>query len=355
MRKKRATPAKLPPEIEEAPDLESHDPLEKLLTAFDADEAGKNYTARVYRLDGASKNGMAQPYLFTLTPEEVIGVQDKLRDEYGTGQYLIRIFRDGKFSTQVSYQIEAPPKTAATAAAPNSVTEVMSAVREMLAEFREEHRRTQPVVPAAPVDALTMLEKVFTLQAAMQNSQRQIEPAANGGEKMIEVLIKGMELGQSTANGGAGSDSMGAILLEIAKQPGVGEKLVDVMTSVMAGRGVPALPPPTPRPGAPATAKNPMLEMLQFLAQHANKRSDPGLYAEYFLDNVPPDICAQLLALPNADLIAQMTGMVPDIGKQPEWFNQFIDAARRLTEPEGDSERDGGKSNGNPSDPPGST
>lgn len=307
---------------------------ESILNEFRAGDADVTFSIKVYSMPGNQRAGDKEFYLFTIDPSD-LPVDDRLRDDYGSGTYRARVYRtmDGKkvLFRQFDMHVLAPTKPTVMQQASETGT-VLAAMERMTERFERALKEAQPQpVTVAHADPFAMLEKMTSIMKNMGMSQ-QPQAQTAGAEKMVEMLTKGIELGQSVNASGADDVSIGGIIKEIAKQPGVGERLLEVVTSVMQGRGVPTLPPPTPKPIT--QQNNPMMQMLQFLSHHATKRSDPNLYAEYFIDNTPHDIVTQLMTLPNADLIAQMTGMVSDVGKQPEWFNQFIDGVRVLMQPD---------------------
>lgn len=348
----RANINKVTPDLDELEDTEALRDVdnveESILNEFRAGDADVTFSIKVYSMPGNQRAGDKEFYLFTIDPTD-LPVDDRLRDDYGSGTYRARVYRtqDGKkqLFRQFDMHVLAPTKPTVTQQASETGT-VLAAMERMTERF-ERALKESSTITTTPValDPFAMMERMSTIMKNMGAIQQPQQQSA-GAEKMVEMLSKGIELGQSVATNGADDVSIGGIIKEIAKQPGVGERLLEVVTNLMQGRSV--APPVAAEPKAIPQQNNPMLQMLQFLSHHASKRSDPELYAEYFVDNTPREIVTQLMTLPNADLIAQMTGMVADVGKQPEWFNQFIDAVRLLMQP--DTEHPEGE-HADPSDP----
>lgn len=333
----------------------SDDPLDTLLTAFDGGDADHNYTARVYRINGSAKDGLTQPYLFSLSPEEVSGVQDKLRDDYGSGRYLIRIYNAGRYFRQISYQIESTPKAvSAPVTAPNSVTEIMSGVREMMNEFREEIRRT--IVPPAPsVDPVAMFTQAMTTVSTLMGNMRQPAPQpiapAPSPDAMLSLVTQGIELGKTMAGGGAVDDNgvMG-IIKAMFQQPGVGEAVVHMIGSRLTPTAPPGsqLPPPVHRGDAPpprpqmVAPHNPqpqgtpdqvaLTQTLNQLVEASKTSKNIALHVDWFLERTPSHVVTQLMGMPN--LLEQLVAVHPGVAANKDWFGAFIDDMRAAVQPE---------------------
>lgn len=75
-----------------------------------------------------------------------------------------------------------------------------------------------------------------------------------------------------------------------------------------------------------------MLQLIQWMKQQtvmlchqASKGKEPALYAELFLDNLPPGLTPEtiLAQLEAPDAITKLSQLNANVLKFPEWFEQF--------------------------------
>ena len=72
---------------------------------------------------------------------------------------------------------------------------------------------------------------------------------------------------------------------------------------------------------------------LAFLVSKAKIGSDPSLYAEVVLDNVPDDQLMPMLNRGDA-LISDLVSLHPPVGEHREWFTKLLKEINDLLEPE---------------------
>ncbi|MDE2020935.1 MAG: hypothetical protein KGJ13_11415, partial [Patescibacteria group bacterium] len=94
---------------------------------------------------------------------------------------------------------------------------------------------------------------------------------------------------------------------------------------------------PTPQEFMLALQSNPQLQAnvnqaIQYLLSRASKGSDPGYYADWVLDNWPPELIDVMIEMP--DLTNQLQAFVPDIVPHRTWFQSLIDEVRKIVKDE---------------------
>lgn len=324
----------LVPEEDDQKDDAYVDPIDTLLNAFDAGEGNERITARVFRLDGSSRSGAEQPFLFAITPEEAEGVNERLRDTYGTGKYLVRVLRNGKFFKQITYHVEAPAPPAAPKQ--SDVAEIVKAIQANNDAMWQRMEATLAQRTQAPViDPMSMLEKMTTVMTNM----RGLMPAQHGGqqnnapnmEAVFGLVERGMELGKQIAGGDQEDASIlgmvKSVVLEVVKQPQFGDMMGSFLQRVTPS--APALTPPTEQPPnvqQPSPAQVAFTNVLNYLSAKAALNKDVGLYVDWFLDDTDPQLVQQFINTPN--LLDQLCSVHPGVAQNRAWFSKFIDVLK---------------------------
>lgn len=340
-----------------AVDVEEMDAIAKL-----RELSGGNSMARfeVRRVMPSSEAG----YAGTLADEEL--TMERLADEFGPGTYTIRVrLPGGKFAGSDRVQIAGVPKhrqppaqSAAQAAAPvasgGGLPEMMAMMQRgtdaqinMLSSLVKsliERPLPTPPTPPPPPDTLAILATAKQLFA---------QKSDGGG---LELFMKGLEFGKEL--GGSGETDMGDLIVK-----GIDglKELAATQPQPVQRRQRPALPAPGTVPAAERPAAAPpaqttqegqsmnTLQMIQWLTkqtQHllvcAHRQKDPELYAEVFLDNLPPSLDETVILerLKAPDAVEQLAKLDRRVLAYRPWFEAFRAACVELIEAGPDEETD---------------
>lgn len=307
-------------------------------------------------------------YVGTIGAEEL--TMEQLAELFGPGRYTIRVrMPGGKYGGSDNVQIaeparpKLPPATPAPAAPPvapgNSDLALVLAAMQRSADqqatntnnlLRALIERPQPAAPAQP-DTIGMLLA----------AQKLLGPRdANGG---MDMFLKGIEFGKEIGGSGGETDFGDLMLKGIdglkelsAAQPAQAtpRRRLPAPGTVPAIEHQPAAAPRNPRAAAPtAGAKMNTLQLLQWLGGQvkrllvlaANNKS-PSLYAEVFLDGLPPGLehATILEHLNKPDAIQQLARLDKRVLHFAPWFEEFRGEVLRMIEegPEDDGDDEDG-------------
>jgi hypothetical protein len=325
--------------------------LDDIIGEFGAGDNEVSYSASVTRIPKNFQRGQKEPWLFECDAADIIGIRTKLRDVYRGGQFRIRVYkttsRGKKLYRQMDYYIEAPTSEAnptgdtridAFAAALERTQSSMIALAERL---------SQPAQLAAPqTDTLLMMERMSAIFKNMQPA-----PAAHGDFSMkdgIELFTKGMELAEGMR--GESGDSWISVFKEMAKQLPVAD-IVKNLSEMQANKNNPQRPqlrgpaqnigqPRGPIQPMPATSATPettpaatgqaLEQSMRYLIGKARANSDPGLYAEWLLDNADRALIRQMANDPN--VLDQLAVIFPALNQPPirTWFGELVENVKEF-------------------------
>lgn len=321
----------------ETPDTEEMDAIGKLHELSGGNVAAMYEVRRVLPSADAG-------YCGTLSHEEM--TMERIVEEWGAGSYTVRVrLPGGRYAGSSRVQIAPLPKhkqppPVASQPQPSSGTSELATVLTAMQKNTDAQismlsglvnsliARPLPTPPPPP-DTLAILATVKEL----------FKPEKK--EDGMDMFLKGLEFGKELGGGGGETD-FGSLLVK-----GI-EGLKDLSASQPApapaphtSRARPALAAPgtvpakeTPAQAAPVVQEGapPMLQLLQWLRQQtvmlchqASKGKDPGLYAELFLDNLPPGLTPEIMLerLQAPDAIQQLGRLNSNVLKFPEWFEEF--------------------------------
>lgn len=305
-------------------------------------------------------------YVGTLGDEEL--TMERLADEYGPGTYTIRVrLPGGKFAGSDRVQIaelpkhrQPPPQAAApvVSAAPagdSSIGMMMQAMQRsteaqvnmlsgMVKSLIERPLPTPPAPPPPPdtIQILTLASKLFD--------------RGDKGGGSFDQFMKGVEFGKEI--GGGGETDMGDLLLKgmeglkdlSAANPPQPRRRLPAPGTVPAIEGPAAAPVAQQQaaPRAPGVTMNPVQllgwlnKQVQHLLVQASRRKSPELYAEVFLDNLPPGLDDEslLARLKAPDAIDQLAKLDKRVLSFRTWFEEFRDECVRMIEEGPDDETD---------------
>ena len=338
-----------------------------LLAEFDADAQAADYVMRVYCVP---PKGLEE-YLFTASVAD-FPIVDKLRDEYGSGYYRVRIRLGNEIKRILHYKIRArtglppiaqPRETQQPAPASSSESSSIAVALEQQGQLLRTlvERMTQ-----AP--AVRQVEPAVQFNARLDTmvKLRALEPkAAAGGDKAMDYFLQGIQFGERTGGAGGDGGPLTVLIQEFMRSGALPEIMRTAEAQKNARQNPPrvvrprppapaiapasssAPPPPVDQaaPIAPANAQQAQLlklrEQVDYLCTRAAIDADTELYADWTIDNIPPEIVEGFLADPNA--IALLEQLVPDVARHRAWFQRLIAQLKLIPlveEPPGDVEDD---------------
>jgi hypothetical protein len=316
-----------------AADVAGDDGLDGLLGLS---SGGQRYT--VHKEPGPG--GKRPIYCATYAREELS--LDTIRDSFGGGEYRITGFdSENKLTESKRVTIIDVPKareTAAPAAAPDGTSALLM---QMIKSQGEMITALVGRPPAAAPSGPTAMELVSLIKALTP------APPEKGP---VEMLLEGLKMGRDL--GGGGDDSM----MGLAK---TALENLPALAAMGGKRPAPAAAPALPAPRAPGPMSNgngaaapppqkteaemdimKKLEWLKvqsaWLCGLASTKKDPDLYAEVFMDNLPPFITEEEIyeRMSAENAIAQLAQLNPNVAKFPEWMQQFRQAVLDSYEPD---------------------
>ena len=313
-----------PQDLEDDPELEEEGEIDELAQVLgELDSAGTG-TVKIERL----REGKRPEFVGELSPSGFSLGQ--LQDRFGGGEYALTVL-DGsrRYVKRATVAIASLPKPVPLpgAAAEPTVLEKLTATiaaqlqqQGKMMELLVMQQRLAPTVTPAAADPQVLrqqlLEEMKMMKEVMGSGQ------SMSPDKVMELVMKGMELAKET--GGGGGDNW----------TGVAEKAIDVLGEPLAQlMSISAATPATPAAPTAATVQrqpaitarptmNPMVKQyVSFLVGKAAKGADPDLYADLVLDNVPEALVRQFMSDP--DPVARLAVFDARVAQHAEWFRDL--------------------------------
>jgi len=337
----------------EAPD--NSDLTGLLAELGDVDDA----TVNIYR---EAARGRKNAFLFSCAPDDYnFGeIQERLRDEYEGGNFVVHVRAKGKWVTKRSFAVEPPKKdksAESTSTMQNDLAAVMltmresqqasiDQMREMMAHQAESQQnilieliRSQGNAPQntppqmTPLDMVTMITQLKALDPPPQQ------------EDTMSTFLKGLEFGKDINEGG--NDSVLQTALKTFGQPLVDmSKGLQIPTQVQPQaqpQTTQAQPvhdaklPPLPDTGAQADQTptksddemnlfllNKLRPIIEMMARGAQLDGDHDVYANLLLDQAGIDVLNRFI-IP-VDEYNKLFTLAPQLNPFKPWF----DAVREL-------------------------
>lgn len=308
----------------------------------------------VYR---ATRN-KPKAYCFACSPEAFS--LDELREKWNGGEFRLYVSKNGKPYKNLSVTVE-PRETPEAAASP--VSDVLIAMREGFERqselLREALTAREPSSSGLDINAL--LVALPGIIGAFKSMIPPPPPALpDASERAVDMLLKGIELANDLRGGG--EEGLGGVLRDLVRSPMLAAAVTAMQSSQPAPMPRIAAPVGT-RPAMIATPSGPMpvngvapvsaplapaltmmkthLPYLNLLIARAREGSDPALYADVILDNVPEEAIRAFLSRPPSAidaLIADSAAVQP----YRAWFEQLIMTLEEaLTAPDNEEPREG--------------
>ncbi len=300
------------------------------------DSAGA-VTIKVERM----REGKRPEYVGDMSPSGFTLAQ--LQERFGGGEYALTVLDSARRYVKRTTVAVAPPLKPATPA-PAEATGMEKLAQAITAQLQQQGQLLQLLVLQSRLGgggAAVTNPDPATMRRQLLEEMQLMKGIIGGGQsvgpdKVLELVMKGMEIAKETA--GAGGDSWPAIAGKAIDV--LGEPLAQLvqaqalapapaMTSqpgsgVAVGAEASALPRPQLKP-----VVNPMFKQyLSFLIGKAAADADPALYADLILDNVPEHLVRQFLA--DADPVAKLAAFDARVSQHAEWFRDLGRACMEL-------------------------
>lgn len=291
--------------------------LNAIFADFGGDEAIDEYQIRVYRVqEGKGKMG----YLFACLPAE-LPILDRLRDEYGGGDFEVRVLKNNKLFRRRKTIIESPNRNVKTAAPQQnnlvSIAQTMDNGFMKLGEL------------IAAQSASTQMNPVTMQSEMLQNMLAMKEMLGIGSkpESPIKMLGEFFELQKliGAPEGGAGASD---VLLSMANQvlpklAEMGQVEQDYNINRRPRKNIPSIRRRKPIIQDDKSG-NPMKMHLIFLCSQAALGNEPRTYAKMVIDNTDKDKILELRNfISGENALVNMGKVHKSVLKYPDWFTEL--------------------------------
>lgn len=276
---------------------------------------------------------------------------DDLRDKYNGGEFRLYVMKDGRLFKNMRVVVEPKQMFHGQEPAPPSTTpmvEMMAAMREgfaaQAAALREAMSSRPTVSPFANMDIPAIITAAAAALTALRPPPAPAAPVESTS-KAIDMFMQGLQLARELReDAGPADTSIGGMLRDVLKSPLVAAAVQASVPTATPTPQPPRLPNPQPQPAAQVShAKTPepapkqenqVLDYyLGFLVGKARIGSDPSLYAELVLDNIPDDQLTPMLARGDA-LIDDLIAIHPPVAEHRDWFTALLKEINDLLAPE---------------------
>lgn len=355
-------PASEPLEIEEEMSALQQDVANveaDILSEFGQDVENINFVLKVYRVNGNNKLGGTEEWIFDCDPSE-LPINERLRDEFTTaGQssiFRVRVIKNKRPYRQWDYRIFKPAGKAVAV----QQNEMAGLAENLSRMFAEQQRQTLEILQriearhAAPAatDPLDMITKTIGLITGMQAAMPKAE------NSMIEVFKLGMEM-RNSAEGGSETGILDVVKalaekidfsqfrfppqpvqqppqVALAAPPAqLNPRPLAPVPPVRQAGPVSHVPPPPPANGGIMQAFAPQLRQL---ADKAARGSDPELWADVLLEELPEPAMAALMNFPRENLVQECASVEPRVRQYEPWFSRLLAILREAWENEREAE-----------------
>jgi len=278
-------------------------------------------------------------WLFDTLPDEMPDIKLRIRNQYGSGDYEFRIYKNGRIFKRCRFCVEVPTRPEPTTQPQNS--ELSSILHMMLEQQNKQAEEFKAlIVGLNNKPQVSMVDNLGPMIGLMlQAKQLFSQPPQNNGNQ-IDMLLKGVELAKEIGGGG-GESSMLDVVRDLLKSPILGEA-IKLGASSQQGPQRPRQEPQHPRQSPPATMLTapsqptpahtpkqedpPVLNISQYLIRaqidmliNAAKRGDPpDLVAQQVLDNAPDSVLENYIFVDNA--IERLAEIHQGILPHRNWF-----------------------------------
>lgn len=325
-----------------------------ILTEIGASEDHADFECRVFQMP---ETGTKRIWLFNVPGAQAKTILERLRDQYGTGTYEVRIWQtiNGKTKPAKNHKqtiaIRRPDNAPLPTAAPsdNALATMVKQQGDALQLMLHRLTTLQATPPApAPVAPAADPVAMFQQMAAMAKAMRDMTgppPAAVDPFSMLQSVVSLVK----SANDEGRDKTVIEQVMEFANSDVAKMVLQNIQQPqprpmIAAPGQIQAQPQPQPvqahtQPPAPVqpqpmqtqapvtVADDPVTiftQNLAFLITRAEKGSDPVLYADFVEDNVDANLLVTLLQMP--DPVGMLARYNPEVEKHRVWFGELVGA-----------------------------
>lgn len=342
------------------PDDEVDDAVE--VTADDEVPAGRppvdSLSEMLASLQGATSSRITvyrvvknqpQSYVFECDPASFS--LDDLRDKYNGGEFRLYVSKDGRLFKNMRVVVE-PKQMPHVDHMPNAtgMADVLAVMRDGFAAQAAALRDALAAAQARPVSSPFSgmdIPAIITAISGAVAALRPPTPATPDTSKAIDMFMQGLQLARELRDDAAPADnSIGGMLRDVLKSPIVAAAVQTAVQPQVPPQPArlpnpaAATPQPAPvshaKPAAPQPTPQPENQVLSyylgFLVGKAKIGSDPSLYAELVLDNIPDEQLTPMLQRGDA-LIDDLVAIHAPVAEHREWFFKLLAEINALLEP----------------------
>jgi len=351
-------------ELIDIPESEQEDGLSLVLEDLGV-ESGEDILIKVYQQDSLGKDAQC----FDCTPEAINGIEDRLRDSYGAGDYKLKIMtptpRGGKsikrvvklsIATPIEPEKVEPEKGDDIGSVISNMMDAMQTQNtNMMNMFRESQLQSQNKTQELIITMMankssdekqpSFIEQLAALKAIMPEPEKQKDPMEsilamlNVTEKVKETISPE----PAPAEGSMGQLlTMGSQLIEAAKNsPKQAPPVQQNVTTQVNDHPQKQIENPPEQPDMNIIVKQKLKNHLQVLCTKAAENRNPALWADLTIDEIPEQFYPQLIDVLGSDdevAFVNMSEINPTIIEHREWFLTFIGEIRAAFTDDSDGE-----------------
>lgn len=314
-------PAAPSPEEDVAADLAL---MQTLAQLGETDPEAKVYIYRV-------RKGQKDAYLKETTPNDFAqGGLEELRQEYGGGDYRVRVYKNGRVCANqvVSLEDVRKPEIRETQADFTPILQTMNQGFEKLGQMMLQLAQlSQP----KQEDRKEMLQEMILLKQLFSNEQK---PAVDPSS-MFETFMKGLELGKEISPNKPETTENDLMLEMFRGIAGAAVHMPQQPAGMMQQNVAPTVPhipqqiqqQVSPQPVAQPQGEEMNVQAIMikqavnFLVSQAERNNDPFTYANMVLDQMPEDSLNQILNDPN--WLQSLAAFNAKVLQHQGWFNEL--------------------------------
>lgn len=301
-------------------ELDNEDELANILSEIEGDTDDIHYTMSVWRVPKIGK----RIWLFDCDPAEP--VKTKLRDEYGTGKYELRVRRNNLLFRRPVLKIEAPlyPPDGKSDRRDDRPHDA-----DILSLIEDSNRRMidaiGKIIPAAtqaapPVDPMQQMTAMMGVMMQVKKFTASDVEKTSPLENIKEVL----ELKKLLGGGEGDTNNMDVILAAIEHIGGPLSKLTQQQAAGAQRNALAAGKKPAHKKEGDKTQSDEMTAMrmgVNLLVGGAQRNEDPAPYVDIILARLQPDRIETFLT--GGDALKLLTTINPAVAKYPTWFEEL--------------------------------
>jgi hypothetical protein len=316
--------------------------MQRVLSEFDATDENVSLQIKVYRISTTTNvKGQKEKFLFYADPAE-LPLLEKIRDQYGSGIYRIRIYKTVGKKTEMVRAFDFEIEAAAIIQQPERQN-AQSGMSEILAEIREQNKQTMQFFervferreerPQTPViNPMEMMQQTLEMAASLAGLRGNQAPAPSGPSPsdMMGLIKMGMEISENSGPSAKSGpmDIIGRLLTPEVLQTIFQQQPTPQMHNIPPGIQMNNAPQMrNPQPSIPWQMQL-ISELVPQLVAAAQRNADVTEGAEWLLSKLPPDLAEQVLS--DKEFLPKLEVGVPQIVPYHGWFAATLDTARKL-------------------------